>query len=76
MTGQMITQSFDEIVNILANGMMKGDPQMEQFKCIFTTDEPNVIHILSAFDFIDLDPPKNTIKKIALYQLIDKKSIS
>lgn len=76
MTLKTITQSFDEIINILAEGMMKGDSQMEQFKCVFITDEPNVIHILSAFDFIDLDPPKNTIKKITLYQLIDKKSIS
>lgn len=71
MTLKPITQSFDNIINILADGMIKGDSQMEQFRCVFTTDESNVIHMLNAFDFIDLDPPKNTIKKITLYQLID-----
>ena len=76
MIWQPITQSFDKIVEILSDGVMKGDPQIEQMRCVFYTDDSNIVHNLSAFDFVDLDPSKNTIKKITLYQLIDKKSIS
>lgn len=76
MTWKKITQSFDEIINILSNGAIKGDDKIKQMRCIFSTDDSNIIYNLSAFDFIDLDPPKDTIKKITLYQLIDQKSIS
>ena len=76
MNWKPITKSLDEIINILSDGMMKGDNKIKQMRCVFSTDDSNMIHSLSAFDFIDLDPPKDTIKKITLYQLIDQKSIS
>lgn len=71
MAWKKITQSFDEIINILSNGVIKGDDKIKQMRCVFSTNDSNIIHSLSAFDFIDLEPPKDTIKKITLYQLID-----
>lgn len=71
MTWQMITQSFDKIIDTLATGMMNGDPIIEKMRCVYKTDDSNIIYNLSAFDFIDLDPKKDSIKEITLYQLID-----
>lgn len=71
MIGKMITQSFDEIVNILSKAIMNGDLTVERMRCVYKTDDSNIIYILTACDFIDLDPKKESIKKIALYQLID-----
>lgn len=71
MIGKMITQSFDEIVNILSKAIMNGDLTVERMRCVYKIDDSNIIYILTACDFIDLDPKKESIKKIALYQLID-----
>ena len=71
MIGKMITQSFDEIVNILSKAIMNGDLTVDRMRCIYKTDDSNIIYILTACDFVDLDLKKESIKKIALYQLID-----
>ncbi len=71
MTWQIITQSFDEIIDILATGTMNGDPIIEKMRCVYKIDDSNIIYNLTAFDFIDLNPKKDSIKKITLYQLID-----
>lgn len=76
MTWQMITQSFDKIIDTLSKGLINGSPEIEQMRCVYKIDDSNIIYNLSAFDFIDLDPKKDSIKEITLYQLIDKKSIS
>ena len=71
MIGKMITQSFDEIVNILSKAIMNGDLIIDRMRCVYKTDNSNIIYILTACNFIDLDLKKESIKKIALYQLID-----
>ena len=71
MTWKMITQSFDKVIDILSKGLMNGDPEIEHMRCVYKTDDSNIIYNLSAFDFIDLDPKKDSIKEITLYQLID-----
>lgn len=71
MTWNMITQSFDKIIDTLATGMMNGDPTVEKMRCVYKVDDSNIIYNLTAFDFIDLAPKKDAIKEIALYQLID-----
>ena len=71
MTWKIITQSFDEIVNILSKGIMNGDLTVEQMRCVYKIDDSNIIYNLTACDFVDLDLKKELIKKITLYQLID-----
>ena len=71
MTWQAITQSFDEIIDTLATRMTNGDPIVEKMRCVYKIDDSNIIYNLTAFDFIDLDPKKDSIKEITLYQLID-----
>lgn len=71
MTWRMITQSFDEIVDTLSKGIMNGDLAIERMRCVYKIDDSNIIYNLTAYDFIDLDPKKESIKKITLYQLID-----
>lgn len=71
MTWKKIAQSFDEIVNILSKGIMNGDLIVERMRCVYKIDDSNIIYNLTACDFVDLDPKKESIKKITLYQLID-----
>lgn len=71
MNWRKITQSFDEIVDIVSKGIMNGDLTIERMRCVYKIDDSNIIYILAACDFVDLDPKKESIKKITLYQLID-----
>lgn len=71
MTLQKITQSFDEIVNILSKGLVNGDPSIEHMRCAYRLQDSDLIYISNAFNFVDLDPKKDSIQKITLYQLID-----
>lgn len=71
MIWKKITQSFDEITNILATYALNSDDRLEKIMCVYTKDDSNLIYILNAFDFIDCDPSKDSIKTITLYQLID-----
>ena len=70
MKHRLITNSFKEIVDILSTMAVQADPNLPNMRVAYVTDDP-IIHLDSAFDFIDLDPSESSIKKISLYQLID-----
>lgn len=70
MKYRLITHSFKEIIDILATMAAQTDPNLENMRVAYIMDDP-IVHLDSAFDFIDLDPNESSIKKISLYQLID-----
>lgn len=69
---KIITKSFNDIVDILANKTLKGDETLENLRCAYKTDETNIVHVCSAFEFIDLDLAESAIKEITLYQLFNQ----
>ena len=70
MRYKLITTSFEETVNILSKMTLEADEQLENMRVAYLFDD-QIIHLDSAFDFIDVDPNKTSIKKISLYQLIN-----
>ena len=70
MKYKLITTSFKETVDILSKMALESDEQLEIMRVAYLFDD-QIIHLDSAFDFIDVDPNETSIKKISLYQLID-----
>jgi hypothetical protein len=67
-----LTNSYDEAVNKLSQDVMNGTPGLENLRCVFKLNDDESIHVLTVFDLIDLDPPKDTVKNFTLYQLFNE----
>lgn len=72
MDKKIISKSFEDIHNTLIRMMTNGTPELEDMRCIFSFNDSDIIHILTAFDFIDLNPNPTSIKHIQLCQMVKK----
>ena len=70
MKWRIISHSFKDIVQYLSKLATSGLDKNKNMRIINTIDDSNITYILSAFDFIDLNPKEDTIKSISLYQVI------
>ena len=70
MKWRIISHSFKDIVQYLSKLATSGVDKINNMRIIYTIDDSNITYILSAFDFIDLNPKEDTIKSISLYQVI------
>ena len=71
MCWQIISQSYKDIVQCLSELMLNGADEINNMRVIYTIDDSNITYMLSAFDFIDLEPKEDTIKSISLCQMLN-----
>ena len=62
-----IKYNIEAALKNLEMNVKNGNPELENIRCVFTTDEDNIVHMLTPFDFVDLDPRPN-IKSFSIYQ--------
>lgn len=62
-----VKYDIEAMIKRLEENVKNGNPTLENIRCVFTTDEDGIIHLLTPFDFIDLNPRPN-IKSFSLYQ--------
>ena len=67
-----ITNSYKEAVEKLSQDVIDGTPGLENLRCVFKLNDDETIHVLTAFDLIDLDPPIDSVKIFTLYQLFNE----
>ena len=70
MSWKVISHSFKDIVVYLSKLITSGVDKINDMRIIYTIDDSNMTYMLSAFDFIDLDPKEDTIKSISLCQMV------
>jgi len=56
-----------ECFNVLMNDIKKGTSAIESMRCVYIQEDETFPHVLTPFDFMDLDP-KPQIKAFYLYQ--------
>ena len=58
------------VISQLDKDVKNGNPALDNMRCIYTEEDSNIIHLLSVFDFIDLNPrPK--IKSLMISQVLE-----
>lgn len=67
-----LTNSYNEAVNKLSQDVINGVPGLEDLRCVFKLNDDESIHVLTAFDLIDLDPSIDAVKNFTLYQLFNE----
>lgn len=63
------TQSLEGLFNTLKVMIDAGDERLNNMRCIYTIDDTNITYMLTAFDFMDLDPLPS-IKSFSLSQMV------
>lgn len=58
------------VVSQLDKDIRNGNPAIDNIRCIFIEENSNIIHMLSAFDFVDLVPRPN-IKSLMISQVLE-----
>ena len=58
------------VISQLDKDVRNGNPALDNMRCIYIEEDSNIIHLLSVFDFIDLNPrPK--IKSLMISQVLE-----
>lgn len=70
MKWRILSHSFKDIVQYLSKLITGGVDKINDMRVVYREDDSNITYMLSAFDFIDLDPKEDTIKFISLCQMI------
>ena len=70
MNWKILSHSFKDIVQYLSKLILSGVDKINDMMVIYTIDDSNTTYMLSAFDFIDLDPKEDSIKSISLCQMV------
>ena len=70
MTWRILSHSYKDIIQYLLKLISSGVDKINDMMIIYTIDDSNITYMLSAFDFVDLDPKEDTIKSISLCQMV------
>lgn len=70
MKWRVLSHSFKDIVQYLSKLLISGVDKINDMRVVYREDDSNITYMLSAFDFIDLDPKEDAIKFISLCQMI------
>lgn len=70
MKWRVLSHSFKDIVQYLSKLLVSGVDKINDMRVVYREDDSNITYMLSAFDFIDLNPKEDTIKFISLCQMI------
>lgn len=70
MKWRILSHSFKDIVQYLSKLITSGVDKINDMRVVYRENDSNITYMLSAFDFIDLDPKEDTIKLISLCQMI------
>lgn len=71
MKWRILSHSFKDIVQYLSKLITSGADKINDMKIVYTINDSNIIYILSAFDFIDLDLKEDALKSISLCQILN-----
>ena len=58
------------VISQLDKDIRNGNPSLDSIRCIYTEENSNIIHLLSPFDFVDLNPRPN-IKSFTIGQVLE-----
>lgn len=67
-----LSNSYKETVEKLSQDIMNGTSGLENLRCVFKLNNDESIHVLTAFDLVDLDPSIESVKIFTLYQLFNE----
>ena len=70
MTWHILSHSYKDIMQYLLKLISSGVDKINDMMIIYTLDDSNITYMLSAFDFVDLDPKEDTVKSISLCQMV------
>lgn len=70
MKWRILSHSFKDIVQYLSKLIASGVDKINDIRVIYITDDSDIVYMLSAFDFIDLNLEEGAIKSISLCQMI------
>ena len=59
-----------DVIQRFKKDIENGNTEIENIRCIYQTDNSTIIHMLSIFDFLDLNIEESTIRTFALCQVI------